>query len=72
VKVSLHQGSVLSPLQFSIVLEAVSQEFREGLPWELLFADDLALLAQTKKNSCWRWLGVGKVGWKRRAAGEPE
>ena len=32
VKVGVHQGSVLSPLLFIIVLEALSREFREGLP----------------------------------------
>ena len=31
VKVGLHQGSVLSPLLFIIVLEALSREFREGM-----------------------------------------
>ena len=32
VRVGVHQGSVLSPLLFIIVLEALSREFREGLP----------------------------------------
>ena len=32
VKVGVHQGSVLSPLLFIIVLEALSQEFRSGVP----------------------------------------
>ena len=41
VRVGVHQGSVLSPLLFIIVLEALSREFREGLPIELLYADDL-------------------------------
>ena len=41
VKVGVHQGSVLSPLLFIIVLEALSQEFRSGVPWEDLYADDL-------------------------------
>ena len=41
VRVGVHQGSVLSPLLFIIVLEALSREFREGLPMELLYADDL-------------------------------
>ena len=48
VQVGVHQGSVLSPLLFIIVLEALSKEFRGGLPWELLYADDLALLAESK------------------------
>ena len=50
VKVGVHHGSVLSPLLFNIVLEALSREFREGLPWELLYADDLALMAETKEE----------------------
>ena len=33
VKVGIHQGSVLSPLLFIIVLEALSREFRSGVPW---------------------------------------
>jgi hypothetical protein len=32
VRVGEHQGSVLSPLLFSIVLEALSTEFRTGVP----------------------------------------
>ena len=43
VKVGVHQGSVLSPLLFIIVLEALSREFRFGVPWEDLFADDLII-----------------------------
>ena len=45
----VHQGSVLSPLLFIIVLEALSREFREGLPMELLYADDLLLMAESKE-----------------------
>jgi hypothetical protein len=50
VKVGVHQGSVLSPLLFTLVLEALSVKFREGLPWELLYADDLALIADTEEQ----------------------
>ena len=49
VKVGVHQGSVLSPLLFTIVLEALSRQFRNGLPWELFYADDLVLLAESRE-----------------------
>ena len=45
VGVGVHQGSVLSPLIFIIVLEALSRDFRVGVPWELFFADDLVIIA---------------------------
>ena len=45
VKVGVHQGSVLSPLLFIIVLEALSREFRTSSPWELLYADYLVIIA---------------------------
>ena len=47
VRVGVHQGSVLSPLLFIIVLEAISKEFCTGLPWEMLYADDLVIAADT-------------------------
>ena len=40
----MHQGSALSPLLFVIVTEAISREFRVALPWELVYADDLAVI----------------------------
>jgi len=47
VKVIMYQGSALSPFLFVIVMEALSREFRVALPWELLFVDDLAVIAET-------------------------
>ena len=46
VQVSVHQGSVLSPLLFTIVFEALSREFQASCPWELLYADDFVLIAE--------------------------
>ena len=40
-------GSVLSPLLFIIVLEALSRELRSGVPWEDLYADDLVIIAES-------------------------
>ena len=36
VKMGVHQGSQLSPLLFVTVLDALSEEIRRGLPWEML------------------------------------
>ena len=35
---------------FVIVTEAISREFRVALPWELLYADDLAVIAETEEE----------------------
>jgi len=40
----MHQGLALSPLLFVIVMEAVSREFGDSLPWKLLYADDLVVI----------------------------
>jgi len=50
VKVGMHQGSALSPLLFVIAMEAISREFRVALPWELLYADDLAVIAESEEE----------------------
>ena len=31
-----------------IVMEAISREFRFALPWELLYADDLVVIAESE------------------------
>ena len=52
MKVGLHQGSVLSPLLFAAVMNVVSSEARSGMPSELMYADDLVLMAPTMKQTC--------------------
>ena len=38
------------PLLFIIIFEALSKKFRIGLPWELFYANDLALLAESEEK----------------------
>ena len=48
IGVGVHQGSVLSHLLFILVMEEATRECRVGGLWELLYADDLALTAETQ------------------------
>ena len=65
VKVSVHQGSVLGPLLFIIVLEALSQEFRSGVPWEDLYADELVIIAESLEE-CVRRLLTWKEAMEKK------
>ena len=60
VKVGLHQGSVLSPLLFAIVIDEVSKSAREGLPNEILYADDLVLASDSIADLRQRFVKWGK------------
>src|SRR6218665_2966613 len=48
IRVGVHQGSCLSPLLFIIVMDAVSEHIGREVPWDMLYADDLALEEQTE------------------------
>ena len=65
VKVGVHQGSVLSPLLFIFVLEALSREFRSWVPWEDLFADDLVIIAESLEE-CVRRLLTWKEAMEKK------
>ena len=65
VKVGVHQGSVLSPLLFIILLEALSREFQAGVPWEDLYADDLVIIADSLEE-CVRRLLIWKEAMEKK------
>ena len=44
VGIGLHKGSALSPFLFIMLVDTISQDVRTELPWELLYADDLAII----------------------------
>ena len=50
VNVGVHQGSVLSPLLFAIVVDAVTERVRDSSINEILYADDLILVGETIKD----------------------
>ena len=65
MRISVHQGSILSPLLFIIVLEALSQEFSSGVPWEDLHADDLVIIAESL-DECVRRLLTWKEAMEKK------
>ena len=65
VKVGVHQGSVLHPLLFIIVLKALSREFLSGVPWEDLYADDLVIISESLEE-CVRRLLTWKEAMEKK------
>ena len=58
VKVGRHQGSVLSPFIFTLVVHVVTEFVRESALSELLYADDLVLMSETiegHRNKFLKW-----------------
>jgi len=62
----MYHGSAFSPLLFVIVMEVLSREFRVALPWELLYADDLVVIAETEDNLI-KGLINGWIMWRIEA-----
>ncbi|GKA47658.1 ataxia telangiectasia mutated family protein [Tanacetum coccineum] len=50
VDVGLHQGSVISPYIFAFILDELSKEIQEDIPWCLIFADDIMLVSESAKG----------------------
>ncbi|VDM70430.1 unnamed protein product [Strongylus vulgaris] len=50
IKTGMHQGSVLSPLLLITVMNAVTESLKRQLPWALLYADYVLLMAGNRKE----------------------
>ena len=46
--VGLHQGFALSPYIFALVMDELTRHMQNKVPWCMLFADDIVLVAETK------------------------
>ena len=58
MRVGIHQGSILSPFIFAVVMDVVTEEVaKEGRA--LMYADDLVLICETKKEARQRF-----VAWR--------
>ena len=65
VKVGLHQGSALSPFLFAVIMDWLTDEVRRKPPWTMLFADDIVICKEIRKEVEWR-LESWKYALERR------
>ena len=49
ITVRLHQRSTLSPYLFALVMDELTKNIQNDMPWCMLFADDIMLVDETRK-----------------------
>jgi hypothetical protein len=59
ITIGLHQGSALSPYLFALVMDEVTRDIQYGIPWCILFADNVVLVDESRtevdqKLELWR------------------
>jgi hypothetical protein len=48
INIGLHQGSALSPYLFTLVMDEVTRDIQGGIPWCMLFTDDVVLVDESR------------------------
>nr|GEV94762.1 hypothetical protein [Tanacetum cinerariifolium] len=50
INLGLHQGSAISPYLFTLILDELSRGIQENIPWCMIFADDIVLIAESAER----------------------
>ena len=50
ITIGLHHGSALSPFLFAIVMDELTIAIQDGIPWRMLFADDIVLVDEMRSG----------------------
>jgi len=48
IDIGLHQTSALSPFLFTIIIDELTREIQNKVPWCMLFANDIVLIDETR------------------------
>jgi hypothetical protein len=63
INIGLHQGSALSPYLFALVMDEVTRDIKCGIPWCMLFTDDVVLVDESRMGLT-RSLSYGDEPWR--------
>jgi hypothetical protein len=59
INIVLHQGSALGPYLFALVMTEVTRDIQGGIPWCMLFTNDVILVDESRtgvdQKELWRW-----------------
>ena len=50
IDIRLHQGSALSPFLITILMDELTREIQDEIPWNMLFANDIVLIDESREG----------------------
>jgi hypothetical protein len=66
INIGLHQGSSLSPYLFALVMDEVTRDIQCGIPWCMLFEDDVVLVGMRVGPELTRSWRCGDELWRQK------